>query len=150
MYRCGVCQGQSGPGESRRVHQVTRLVPCVRVTQDGLRPSMRSEIAREVSVCGKCDKALREGYPMEKLVREAEALRTMQVVEVKAPEAPKPKVLPVEKVTGNVVKEVPVKKPRIKKEEDTKRHLESSRKPKTKKARKLLARDDNSKKANRA
>lgn len=69
MYRCGLCGVCSPPRQSRRLHVVYRTVPAGRqhhVVRDHngqprsrtvLAPE-RTEIAREIPVCGECEQRL--------------------------------------------------------------------------------------------
>lgn len=81
MYRCGVCGKCSRPGESRKTAAVERKVPPGvqyhrRETGNGRTVSVpaptpaRTEIAREVPLCGDCHRMLEAG----KTVRELELM----------------------------------------------------------------------------
>ncbi len=48
MYVCEVCKGTVGPGQAKVVHVVTRTIKDVQTKKP------RTEIAREVAVCGRC------------------------------------------------------------------------------------------------
>jgi hypothetical protein len=79
-YRCELCRATVPHGrpmlrhtETRRVLQSTKQT----VNREGRvvavllqEPFERTEIARELAVCGSCKWALNEGVPLEKLVRQ--------------------------------------------------------------------------------
>jgi len=65
-YRCGLCQAVVPPRQPRRVHVVTREAPQ---RSPFARTPYRTEIAREIPVCGSCQSALAKGASVEQLVR---------------------------------------------------------------------------------
>lgn len=98
-YRCGLCQSVVPPRQPRRVHVVPRLVPRRQQVIGRSQPygeggysrpievthPERTEIAREIPVCGSCQSALANGVSMERLVR----------TRVKRVEAPAPVAAPL-------------------------------------------------------
>lgn len=70
MYRCEVCKVVSLPGAPRRTYNVLRTLPHTEYVGEQAIPSTRTEIIREIPVCGSCHASLSSGVPLPILVRQ--------------------------------------------------------------------------------
>lgn len=134
MYRCDVCKVVSLPGSPRRTYNIIRVLPHIKHVGERTIPATRTEIIREIPVCGQCKTALDTGVTLSQLreavylsgkLREArEEAKALSVAIMTVPtdlapkEVKKPKVkksvglVPVEMKTG----EKPWAKPKTKKQ----------------------------------
>ena len=67
MYRCGICDAVSKPGQPLRRHVVQREVPSVKHVGGKTVPAMRLEIEVEIPVCLRCASALELGASLDQL-----------------------------------------------------------------------------------
>lgn len=116
-YRCAVCGQAVRPGLTRCTHVLYRQVPDPRtiILPDGSRAlqSSRTEVAREIPVCGACQIQLEGGTPLAVVARtrrqEVADQAAMGLFKVKAePPVLLPTSVPVEvAVAGKVAPPAP-------------------------------------------